>query len=113
MREIIFATSRATRKFRLLQENPRTSLLVDDRSNEVRDFRDACAATAHGRAAEVDPGQLRELREQYVLKHPYLEEFVRAPSCALMSIAVESYDLVGNFQEVHILRTSDGPPAPD
>ena len=102
------ATSRATRKFQLLQRNPNVALLVDDRSNDVRDFRDASASTAHGRAAEVEPDRLSQLRKLYIGKHPYLEDFVRAPSCALVGIAVETYDLVGNFQEVHVLRIRDG-----
>jgi len=108
LREIVFATSRATRKFECLRQNPNAALLVDDRSNDVRDFRDASAATAHGVAAEVDSGRLEELRELYLSKHPYLDDFVRAPSCALMSIAVETYDLVGNFQEVHVLHMDHG-----
>ena len=37
--EIVFATSRATRKFASLRHDPRAALLVDDRSNEVSDFR--------------------------------------------------------------------------
>jgi nitroimidazol reductase NimA-like FMN-containing flavoprotein (pyridoxamine 5'-phosphate oxidase superfamily) len=108
LREIVFATSRATRKFEYLRQNPRAALLIDDRSNEVRDFRDASAATAHGLATEVDPERLKELRGLYLSKHPYLDEFVRSPSCALLSIAVETYDLVGNFQEVHVLHMKDG-----
>jgi hypothetical protein len=107
LREIVFATSRATRKFELLRQNPRASLLIDDRSNEVRDFRDASAATAHGVAGEVQAGLGEELRRLYLRKHPYLQDFVRAPSCALLSIKVESYDLVGNFQEVRVLRIAD------
>jgi len=106
--EILFATSRATRKFEFLQRNPRAALLVDDRTNEVRDFRDASAATAHGIAAEVEAGRAQEMRGLFLRRHPYLEEFVRAPSCALLSLAVETYDLVGNFQEVHVLRVRDG-----
>jgi nitroimidazol reductase NimA-like FMN-containing flavoprotein (pyridoxamine 5'-phosphate oxidase superfamily) len=105
--ELIFATSRATRKFRMLLQNPDAALLVDDRSNEVRDFRDACAATAHGAAAEVEADRLAELREIYLIKHPHLEDFVRSPSCALLSLEVEKYDLVGNFQEVQVLRMND------
>ena len=108
LREIVFATSRATRKFEFLQRNPRAALLVDDRTNEVRDFRDASAATAHGLAAEVEAGRAEEMRGLYLRRHPYLDEFVRAPSCALLSLAVETYDLVGNFQEVHVLRVRDG-----
>jgi nitroimidazol reductase NimA-like FMN-containing flavoprotein (pyridoxamine 5'-phosphate oxidase superfamily) len=104
LRELFFATSRGTRKFRALLENPRVALLVDDRSNEVRDFHDASVVTAHGFAHEVDAARRDTLQSVYLEKHPYLEDFVRAPSCALVSIAVESYDLVWNFQEVHVLR---------
>ena len=62
----------------------------------------------HGRAAEVGPARLEELRGLYLGKHPYLNDFVRAPSCALLSVAIETYDLVVNFQEVHVLRVGDG-----
>jgi nitroimidazol reductase NimA-like FMN-containing flavoprotein (pyridoxamine 5'-phosphate oxidase superfamily) len=113
LRQILFATSRSTRKFAALEEDPRVALLIDDRSNEVGDFRDAVAATAHGVASEVGQSRLAELRELYLRKHPYLEEFVRARSCALVCIAVEIYDLVGNFQEVHILRVADGTDSSD
>jgi nitroimidazol reductase NimA-like FMN-containing flavoprotein (pyridoxamine 5'-phosphate oxidase superfamily) len=113
LRQVILATSRATRKFELMRRNPRAALLVDDRTNQVSDFRDAQAATAHGLAAEVEAGNMEEMRALYLGRHPYLEEFVRAPTCALMSIAVETYDLVGNFQEVHVLRVGDGLAASD
>jgi nitroimidazol reductase NimA-like FMN-containing flavoprotein (pyridoxamine 5'-phosphate oxidase superfamily) len=105
--EVVFATSRATRKFEMLRRNPHAALLVDDRTNQVSDFRDACAATAHGTATEVEAARRDELRRLYLDRHPHLEEFVRASSCALLSIAVETYDLVGNFQQVHTLRIRD------
>jgi nitroimidazol reductase NimA-like FMN-containing flavoprotein (pyridoxamine 5'-phosphate oxidase superfamily) len=108
LREIVFATDRATRKFRMLEESPRVAMLVDDRTNEVSDFRDACAVTAHGETAEVESGRLNELREIYLRKHPHLEAFVSAPTCALVRMKVEKYDLVGNFQDVHELRIEDG-----
>ena len=36
----------------------------------------------------------------YLKKHPYLEEFVTAPTCALIRVKVEKYILVTQFQEV-------------
>jgi nitroimidazol reductase NimA-like FMN-containing flavoprotein (pyridoxamine 5'-phosphate oxidase superfamily) len=50
MREIIFATSRATRKFANLTAEPRVSLLIDDRSNRETDFGEAAAVTVLGAA---------------------------------------------------------------
>jgi hypothetical protein len=108
LREVVFATSRETRKFAALRKNPRVALLVDDRSNEVRDFHDASVATAHGRASEIEGEDLVPVRDLYLNKHPYLSDFVRAPSCALVRIVVDTYDLVINFQEVHLFRIRDG-----
>jgi nitroimidazol reductase NimA-like FMN-containing flavoprotein (pyridoxamine 5'-phosphate oxidase superfamily) len=106
--EVVFATSRATRKYEMLRANPRAALLVDNRSNEVSDFRDAVAAAAHGPAEEVEAGRRDGLAALYLRKHPYLREFVGAPTCSLMRILVETYDLVRNFQEVSVLRIRDG-----
>lgn len=107
--EIVFATDRGTRKYELLQSNPRAALLVDDRCNEVCDFQDACAVTARGTAGEVEEDRREELRKLFLDEHPHLNEFVSEPSCALMRLAVEAYDLVGNFQEVHELRIGNEP----
>lgn len=48
LREIYFATSRSTRKYDNVTANPKVSLLVDNRSNDVSDFHLAMAATALG-----------------------------------------------------------------
>jgi hypothetical protein len=48
-----FATTRATRKFANLQADSRVSMVFDNRSNRVADFRKAVAATALGRAKET------------------------------------------------------------
>uniref|UniRef100_A0A7V6A195 Pyridoxamine 5'-phosphate oxidase family protein n=1 Tax=Desulfobacca acetoxidans TaxID=60893 RepID=A0A7V6A195_9BACT len=100
LKEIVFATNRATRKFKNLAADPRVSLLVDNRSNQETDFGEASAVTILGTAGEIS-GPEREARLQLFLsKHPYLEEFVTAPTCALVSVKVEKYILVTRFQEV-------------
>ena len=48
LRRVVFATMRATRKYQNMHEDPRVSLLIDDRSNRVSDIRDALAVTAQG-----------------------------------------------------------------
>jgi nitroimidazol reductase NimA-like FMN-containing flavoprotein (pyridoxamine 5'-phosphate oxidase superfamily) len=100
LKEILLATTRATRKFANLMADPRVSLLIDDRSNEEADFGQASAVTVLGAAAEV-LGPEREARlPLYLNKHPYLEEFVTAPTCALIRVKVEKYIMVTRFQEV-------------
>ncbi len=103
---IVFATTRATRKFRIIEREPRVAMLFDNRTNEVVDFSEARAATAHGTAAEaVKEGS--ELLRLYLRDHPYLRDFVSAPTCALVAVRVDRYDLVGSFQNVLEIRIDD------
>ena len=100
LRDIFFATTRATRKFANLTAEPRVSLLVDNRRNQETDFGEASAVTVLGTAEEVlDPERDKYLR-LYLKKHPYLEDFITAPTCALIRVKVEKYIMVTQFQEV-------------
>ncbi len=98
--ELLFATHRATRKFGYLQEDARVSLLIDTRSNQSADFREAVALSAVGTAREVPPEQQERLLQLFLARHPYLAEFVRSPGCALCLIKVQRYSLVQRFQDV-------------
>lgn len=102
--ELLFATTRATRKYHNLAAEPRVSLLVDNRSNRETDFHEAVAATAVGRAEEALGADVSELRHIYLAKHPYLEDFLVAPTCALIRVRVESYYVVQRFQDVRVLH---------
>ena len=95
-----FATNRATRKYANLQRDGRVALLVDNRSNATSDFREAMAVTATGRAREVGEDEKGALQRGYLAKHPYLEEFVSAPTCALFEVEVGTYYAVHRFQNV-------------
>lgn len=99
-RLLLFATTRATRKYANLSADPRVSLLVDNRSNRPTDFRHAMAVTATGRAEEVNKEKEAGLLQVYLKKHPHLEDFVTAPSCALLKVKVDAYYLVKHFQSV-------------
>ncbi len=104
LREILFATPRATRKFAHLSSDNRGALLVDNRSNTPADFHGAVAATARGRVEEVPHLDKEAFLEPYLTRHPHLAGFVRAPSCALMRMEVEVYSIVRRFQEVMEIR---------
>lgn len=100
LHRLTFATTRATRKFANLRAEPRVSLLIDNRHHRSSDFREAMALTAFGRAEEVIGREKQSLIEEYLLRHPGLKEFVSAPSCALLQVAVKRYALVRRFQDV-------------
>ena len=100
LRELFFATTRDTRKFANLQANPRVSLLIDNRANQVTDFSAAVAVTVLGSSAELTGPARRAGTALYLAKHPHLAEFVAAPSCALIRVQVQSFFLVSRFQNV-------------
>ncbi len=108
LRKIVLATPRATRKFSNIKNNPNVAMLIDDRSNREQDFHDAKAVTVLGSADEIAQGPTKEeLESLYLLKHPYLENFLQAPSTAFILVSVRSYYLVSRFQEVMELHISD------
>ena len=104
LRHIVFATYRATRKYANLLDNPRASLLVDNRCNDSADYRSAVAISAQGMTGEVDPARRAELLQIYLGKHPRLRDFVTAADCVLLQMNVECYYVVSEFQSVAELR---------
>lgn len=97
---LLFATTRETRKYGNLTGDDRVALLVDNRHNEEADFHAALAATALGRAVELSGEERERGIVRYIGKFPYLEDFVRSPSCALFRVDVERYIVVTKFQNV-------------
>ena len=100
LRQLVFATTRATRKFANLSRNGGVALLIDNRSNSAADFQDAVAVTAIGTARELAAEERPPHQIRYLARHPSLAEFVAAPTCALFVIEVARYCLVSRFQNV-------------
>lgn len=100
LEHIFFATTRATRKFANITADPRVALLIDNRSNQEADFAEAAALTVLGSAHEVHGSEKEEGLALFLAKHPYLQDFVSAPTCALLKVKVFKYILVSRFQEV-------------
>ena len=100
LKDIVFATPRASRKYSNLMAEPRVSLLIDNRSNQEADFGQASAVTVLGTAIEAIDSDREKYLRLYLHKHPYLKEFVTAPSCALIQVKVEKFIVVTRFQEV-------------
>jgi heme iron utilization protein len=107
LNHLVFATSRATRKFANIDEDKRISLLIDNRSNRVSDFHEAMAVTAIGLAKEVLGPEKDNLLKVYLTKHPHLEDFVMSLTCALMQVEVKRYYVVSRFQHVLVLHMKE------
>ncbi|KPK75729.1 MAG: hypothetical protein AMJ79_09970 [Phycisphaerae bacterium SM23_30] len=100
LKEIVFATLRATRKYANIISDKRVALLIDNRSNKTADFRKAAAATAVGSVKEIPKRKNSRLLKIYLKKHPPLRKFVELPNCALLCVVVKSYFVVNRFQQV-------------
>ncbi len=101
---ILFATTRATRKYENLLSKSGVALLVDNRSNQTADIREAMAATMIGSAREVPDSERGELERVYLKKQQHMKDFLSSPSTALIMVDVESYILVSRFQDVTVLH---------
>ena len=100
LKHLLFATTRATRKYSNLTKNPRVAMVIDNRSNRQEDFHRAMAATATGVVEEIEAPDRDRFVKLYLAKHPYLIEFVTSPTCALLKLNVETYYVVSQFQNV-------------
>jgi len=104
LKYLLFATTRATRKYANLMADPRVAVLVDNRRNDPGDFTEAAALTALGKVWELQGGDRQQFLEVYLKKHPYLKDFVASPTCALLRVKVDRYILVTRFQEVREIQ---------
>jgi len=100
LKHIYFVTPKTTRKYANLTADNRVAVMVNSATNQIADFHQAISVTAVGKAKDVAGADKERILNQYLAKHPYLEDFVRSPTCALVGVAVESYFMVKNFQHV-------------
>ena len=106
---LLFATNRNTRKYANIAANPQVAMLVDSRSNQDSDFVAATAATAIGRAEEVQDVDRDRILRTYLTRHPHLADFAASPDTALVRVAVDLYKVVTGLHtvtELHIEHSS-------
>jgi hypothetical protein len=97
----VFATQKATRKYRLLSECAHVALVVDNRSALPGQLMDVEAVTATGHAHQVPTGSEFDRWSRLLTdRHPYLNTFVRSESCGLFRIDIVRYLYVTRFQDV-------------
>ena len=107
LRHIFFVTARTTRKFANLTKDSRVAVLINSSVNRESDFHDAVSVTVTGTAEEIEDAERNKVLTLYLSKHPYLEDFAQAPTCAVIRVTTKSYYMVKNFQtvmELHIDR---------
>lgn len=108
LKSIVFATRRATSKYRNLKRRKRVAIFFDDRVNRASDFRDATGVTALGVAGEARGAGRARAARLLRRRHPFLKEFLAAPDCAIFVIRVRTYIVVLHFQETIEVRVGGG-----
>jgi len=98
LKYIFFVTPVATRKYSYLTTFRKASMMIDNRSNDESDFRDAMAVNAAGNVMEVE--KTDDHKALYLRKHPYLQDFLLSTSSALMRMKVRSYIVASRFHNV-------------
>lgn len=101
-REIFMVTHSKTRKYKNLQENPCVSLLIDTRE-EGRGIAigQKKALTVSGIFQKVDSARKKVIRAQFLDRHPQLKELVDDPEAVLISIRVQSFQLLEGVRDAY------------
>ena len=82
----------------------RVAVLVDNRRNDAGGFCRGRGPDRPGESLGSAGGGTAAILEVYLEKHPYLEEFVTGPTCALLRVKVDRYIVVTRFQEVREIQ---------
>ena len=97
LKSILFATRKDTKKYQNIAKYPYVSLLIDNRTNDKKDFKDAVALTVSAKAKQIEKQAYFNL---YLNRFPDLKEFLENPQTALILLEIQQYIYVQRFQEV-------------
>ncbi len=96
---LLFVTSRDTRKYSNILASKKVAIVIDSRTNQSLDLNNAVAITALGTIEETSIANKEYLSGIYLNKHPQLRDFLHKPSNALMKVSVTDY-IVATFESV-------------
>lgn len=97
LRYIFFATMKHTRKYNNIMKHHHVSMLIDSRTNDIADFKDAVALTIMGKMANNTSLEYRGL---YLNRFPNLKGFIEDPNTTIITLKIDKYIYVQRFQEV-------------
>jgi len=98
--QLLFATYRATLKYRNLTKDGRVALLIDGRKRTGSGSGREIVLTAHGIATELSHDEFSSAGEAHLMRHPDLKDFLASPDCALLTVAVSAWEVVAGTEDV-------------
>jgi len=101
--EIYMITSRRSKKFHNLSENPSVSLLIDTREEDCGSqnpkTRSLTIAGVYKQLA--DENKKSKIRSEMILKHPAIRDLIKSPSAEILCIKIVSFLLLNGPTEAH------------
>ena len=102
LKNIYFVTSKKSKKYENLMNNPNVSVLIDNRKNNSSDIINATAITILGVASEIV--NKSEIINLFLKKHPGLNNFVNNSNSVFIDIKVDNYIYVNKFENKKIIN---------
>jgi len=103
---LFFPTKKQTQKFLNITENTHVAILIDNRENTPSDLSEAITITAIGRAKVLIQHQ-DVIAKSLLQKHPDLSTFLNEPSCVIIDVSVQTYQIVQQFEHIQIIKMAD------
>ena len=102
LKKFFFATSKNTRKYKLLSKCPKVAIVIDSRCKNQDEFIKIDVLTATGNTIKIEKNEKDFKKDISLLKnrHPYLNKLLESNNTVLFCLDVEKYIYVTNFQEV-------------
>jgi nitroimidazol reductase NimA-like FMN-containing flavoprotein (pyridoxamine 5'-phosphate oxidase superfamily) len=102
-REIYMVTSRKTKKFHNLSENPSVSLMIDTREEDYGSQNPKLRAlTIAGVCKQLaDENKKSEIRYDMASKHPAIRDLIKNPNSEIICIKIVSFLLLNGPTEAH------------
>jgi heme iron utilization protein len=102
LKNFFFATSKNTRKYKLLSKCSKVAVVIDSRCNNMDEFMKIDVVTITGNTEQISKSEKDfEMTKGFLKKrHPYLSDFLESDYLALFRIDAENFFYVNHFQEV-------------
>jgi hypothetical protein len=99
-------TSRKSKKFHNLSENPSASLLIDTREEDSASQNPKTRAlTIAGVYTQLaDENKKSKIRSEMVSKHPAIRDLIKNPNAEILCIKIVSFLLLNGPTEAHFER---------
>ena len=102
LRQAVFVTPVATRKYRLLNECHHVAIVIDNRPNNTDELMEIEAVTVTGCSKMIERGdEFDRLSGLLVTRHPYMKSCVNADTYALFRVDVVRFLHVARLQQVN------------